>query len=61
MEDDTLKADVGRATVVDLPPEETTRRWAITTSQWLMMSAVLHGVSRDAMMAQHKANHSQRG
>jgi len=59
VENDTLKADLGRATVVDLPPEETARRWAMTTPQWPMMSAVLHGVSRDALMAQHKANHIQ--
>ncbi len=54
-----LKADLGRATVVALPREETERRWAATTPQWPMMSAVLHGVSRDAMMARHKANHIQ--
>ena len=54
-----LKADLGRATVVALPQEETERRWAATTPQWPIMSAVLHGVSRDAMMARHKANHIQ--
>jgi hypothetical protein len=59
VEDDSLKADLGRATVVDLPAEETERRWAITTPQWPIMSAVLHGISCDAMMAQHKANHIQ--
>lgn len=59
VEDNQLKADLGRGTVVDLPKEETDRRWSITTSQWPMMSAVFHGVSRDAMMAQHKANHIQ--
>ncbi|MDE1178455.1 MAG: fucose isomerase [Edaphobacter sp.] len=57
VEDNKLKADLGRATVVALPQEETERRWSITTRQWPMMSAVLHGVSRDQMMAQHKANH----
>jgi L-fucose isomerase-like protein len=57
IEDDRLKADLGRATVVDLPDEETERRWALTTRQWPMMNAVLHGVSRNQMMAQHKANH----
>ena len=54
-----LKADLGRATVVSLPLEETERRWAATTPQWPIMSAVLHGVTRDAMMARHKANHIQ--
>lgn len=52
-----LHADLGRATVVELPPEETERRWQATTPQWPIMHAVLHGVSRDQMMARHKANH----
>ena len=59
VEDNRLKADLGRATVVDLPAAETERRWAATTPQWPIMSAVLHGVSRDQMMARHKANHIQ--
>lgn len=59
VENNALKADLGRATVVDLPREETERRWRMTTPQWPIMSAVLHGVSRDAMMARHKANHIQ--
>jgi hypothetical protein len=52
-----LHADLGRATVVTLPREETERRWQATTPQWPIMHAVLHGVSRDQMMARHKANH----
>jgi L-fucose isomerase-like protein len=52
-----LKADLGRAGVVELPPEETQRRWDITTPQWPIMHAVTYGVSRDQMMARHKANH----
>ena len=52
-----LHADLGRATVVELPLEETERRWQATTPQWPIMHAVLHGVSRDQMMARHKANH----
>jgi L-fucose isomerase-like protein len=59
VEDGRLKADLGRGTVVDLPKEETERRWQMTTPQWPMMSVVLHGVSRDQMMARHKANHIQ--
>jgi hypothetical protein len=55
--DGALHADVGRATVVELPWEETERRWQATTSQWPIMHAVLHGVNRDQMMAWHKANH----
>lgn len=54
---DKLHADLGRATVVTLPREETERRWMATTPQWPIMHAVLHGVSRDQMMARHKANH----
>jgi hypothetical protein len=57
--DNKLKVDVGRATVRELPREETERRWAITTPQWPIMHAVTAGVSRDQMMARHKANHIQ--
>jgi len=52
-----LHADLGRATAVALPLEETERRWQATTPQWPIMHAVLHGVTRDQMMARHKANH----
>lgn len=55
--DGKLHADLGRATVVELPREETERRWQLTSPQWPIMHAVLHGVSRDQMMARHKANH----
>ena len=54
-----LHADLGRATVVELPLAETNRRWSSTTPQWPIMHAVLHGVSRDQLMARHKANHIQ--
>ncbi|HEV3200707.1 MAG TPA: fucose isomerase [Bryobacteraceae bacterium] len=54
-----LKADVGRAQVVELPLEETERRWRITTPQWPIMHAVLDGVTRDQLMARHKSNHVQ--
>jgi hypothetical protein len=59
VEDDRLNMDIGRAEVVDLPLEETQRRWRATTPQWPIMHAVLYGVSRDQMMARHKANHIQ--
>ncbi len=55
--DGQLHCDLGRATVVALPREETERRWRATTPQWPIMHAVLHGISRDQMMARHKANH----
>ncbi len=54
-----LHADLGVGEVVNLPQEETNRRWAETTSEWPLMSAVIKGVSRDQMMARHKANHIQ--
>jgi L-fucose isomerase-like protein len=57
--DDRLLADVGRGTVADLPRAETERRWQATTPQWPIMHAVLHGVTRDQMMARHRANHIQ--
>jgi len=54
-----LKADLGRAVVRELPQEETERRWRITTRQWPIMHAVTYGITRDQMMARHKANHIQ--
>ena len=59
VQDNKIKADMGRATAVDLPREEVERRWRITTPQWPMMNAVLHGVTRDQMMGRHKSNHIQ--
>ncbi len=59
VEDERLKMDIGRAGVVELPLEETNRRWQATTPQWPIMHAVTYGVSRDQMMARHKSNHIQ--
>ena len=59
VQDGQLHADLGRATVVDLPEAETERRLQATTPQWPIMHAVTHGVSRDQMMGRHKANHIQ--
>ena len=59
IEEGKLKADLGRGRAVALPQEETERRWRITTPQWPIMHAVLYGISRDQMMARHKANHIQ--
>ena len=59
IEDNKLKADIGRAGVIGLPREETERRWNITTPQWPVMHAVTYGVTRDQMMGRHKANHIQ--
>jgi hypothetical protein len=55
--DSRLHVDLGRATVPLLPLEETRRRWKMTSPEWPIMHAVLHGVNRDQMMARHKANH----
>lgn len=54
-----LKMDLGRAQAIALPPEETARRWRETTVQWPIMHAVTYGVTRDQLMARHKANHIQ--
>jgi hypothetical protein len=51
--------DIGRGRAVELPSKETERRWQATTPQWPIMHAVLDGVSRDQLMAQHKSNHIQ--
>ncbi len=59
VEDNRLKADIGRARAVELPPEENERRWQLTNYQWPMMHAVLYGTTRDQMMAKHKSNHIQ--
>jgi hypothetical protein len=55
--DGALHCDIGLASAVSLPAEETERRWQMTTPAWPIMHAVLHGVTRDQMMARHKANH----
>jgi hypothetical protein len=57
--DDALHMDLGRGTVVELPAEETERRWQATTYQWPIMHALLHGVTRDQLMAKHQSNHIQ--
>jgi len=59
IEDGALQIDLGRGRALDLPLEETRRRLELTTPQWPIMHAVLHGVSRDQLMAKHKANHLQ--
>jgi L-fucose isomerase-like protein len=59
IEDNKLAMDIGRGAAISLPRAETERRWNSTTPQWPIMHAVLYGVSRDQMMAKHKANHVQ--
>ncbi|BAU33480.1 fucose isomerase [Microcella alkaliphila] len=55
----SLHVDIGRGSAIDLPAEETERRWQATNPEWPIMHAVLHGVSRNQFMARHKANHVQ--
>ena len=57
--DGVLHVDLGRGHVVELPTKETQRRLDATNPEWPIMHAVLHGVSRDQLMARHKANHVQ--
>jgi hypothetical protein len=57
--DGALHCDLGVGRVVSLPQKETERRWRETTPQWPIMHAVLDGMTRDQMMARHKANHIQ--
>jgi L-fucose isomerase-like protein len=59
VENDSLHMDCGRGRAVELPRQETERRWKSTTPQWPIMHAVLYGVSRDELMAKHKSNHIQ--
>jgi hypothetical protein len=59
IENNQLNMDLGRAQVIQLPLEETQRRWNATTPQWPIMHAITYGISRDQMMAKHKANHIQ--
>jgi hypothetical protein len=57
--DGSLHVDIGRATSVELPEQESQRRKDATNPEWPVMHAVLHGVDRDQFMARHKANHIQ--
>ena len=51
--------DTGLGEIVELPQEETEDRWKLSTPQWPIMHTILPGISRDEMMARHKANHIQ--
>ena len=59
IESGALHLDLGSGYVAELPAEETERRLSLTTPEWPIMHAVLRGVSRDELMAKHKANHVQ--
>jgi hypothetical protein len=51
--------DTGLGEIVELPKAETEDRWKLSTPQWPIMHTILPGISRDEMMARHKANHIQ--
>ncbi len=59
VEDGQLHLDIGRGRALRLPAPETERRWQLTNPEWPMMHALLYGVTRDQLMARHKANHVQ--
>jgi len=59
VENESLHMDLGRGAAIALPDAETRRRLDATTPQWPIMHALTYGVSRDQMMAKHKANHIQ--
>ncbi len=55
--DNELHVDLGRGTCIEMPEAEVQRRLNATNPEWPIMNAILHGVSRDQLMARHKANH----
>lgn len=59
IQDKRLHVDLGRGNVVKLKNHEIDQIWEQTTKQWPMMPLVLHGISRDQMMARHMSNHIQ--
>ena len=50
---------MGIGTAVELPDQETQRRWDATSSNWPIMHLVMPGVTRDQFMARHRSNHIQ--
>lgn len=59
MDGGELCYDTGLGEIVELPQAETEDRWKLSTPQWPIMHTILPGISRDEMMARHKANHIQ--
>ena len=57
--DGQLQVDMGIGKAVELPDEETQRRWDLTSGNWPIMHLVMPGVSRDQFMARHRSNHIQ--
>ena len=59
IEGGTLHVDLGRGQAVTLPDEEVERRSNSTNPEWPLANIVLTGVTRDQLMARHRANHVQ--
>src|SRR5690554_4537465 len=59
VEGDAIHADLGIGRAVELPREETERRWKATSPEWPIMHAVLDGIDRDQLTAKHRSNHIQ--
>lgn len=59
VEGDKLHMDIGRGASVKLDEAEVNHRWEISDSNWPLMNAVLYGVTRNQLMARHRANHIQ--
>lgn len=57
VEGGALHVDLGKATAVELPREETERRWQMVAPQWPIMHVALQGISRNQFMARHRSNH----
>ena len=57
VENGSLHVDIGRGTAIELPAEETERRWREVTYEWPIMHVLLHGVTQNQFMARHPANH----
>jgi hypothetical protein len=57
VEGGALHVDMGLGTALSLPEQETERRLKCVTSQWPILHARLHGITRDQFMARHHANH----
>ncbi len=57
--DSILQVDIGMGTAIELPDEETERRWNLTSNNWPIMHLVIHGVDRNQFMARHRSNHIQ--
>jgi L-fucose isomerase-like protein len=54
-----LNCDIGLGEAVSVPDEIAQDNWKQTTEQWPIMHLLMRGITRDQLMARHKANHIQ--